>query len=174
VAAWGSVAPIYGEYGSFLIKNHPLAFARYFLLPNSYNYILPSLEKLEVYNLGDEHVSSIAKYWFHYPHSKVKAISFTAQGTLLFFFPTLFAVTNIILIISIICWLCEKGNKRSDVPFNYAVLLVSALLLMNAAFGILASPIVFRYQVFPMIIFFSFAMLIIGKIEILERAKSTK
>jgi len=174
VAAWGSVAPVYGEYGSFLIKQHPIAFAQYFLWPNSFNYILPPLEKLEVYNLGDEHVSSIAKYWFHYPHSKVKAISFTAQGRLLFLFPTIFMAINIVLIGGIIWWLFEKGLKKSDLHFIYAVILVSALLLINAAFGILASPIVFRYQVFPMIIFFSFILLIFEKLSTWENERLAK
>jgi hypothetical protein len=173
VASWGSVAPVFGEYGTFLIKQHPIAFARYFLLPNAYNYFLPPLEKLEVYNLGDDHVGSVARHWFHYPHSKVKAVSFTAQGKLLLFFPAIFITINILLIGSIIWWIYEKGLKRSETNFTYAIVLVLALLLINAAFGILASPIVFRYQIFPMIIFFSCAMLIIGQLGTLENTRST-
>lgn len=171
VASWGVVAPVFSEYGSFLIRQHPVAFAEYFLWPNTYNYWLPPLEKLEVYNLGEDHVGSIAKYWFHYPHHKIRAISFTGQGTLLGIFPTFFLFINIIFIGCLIWWLFSKGIQKSEKLFGYIILLATAFLLVNAAFGILASPIVFRYQVFPMITCFAFSLLLIGRLEILLSPK---
>lgn len=46
---------------------------------------------------------------------------------------------------------------------------------MNAAFSIFANIIVIRYEIFPMLIFLTFAMLLIDQVEILghDSKKST-
>jgi hypothetical protein len=169
VKSWGAVAPIFSEYGKYLIKDHPLPFTRYYLLPNAYNYIIPPLEKLEVYNLGTYNVSSIAKYWFHYPHHKVKAVSLHAQGRLLGIFPTVFLLINTLFLVSLMLWVMGNGIKRNDKVLSITVLTVVILYIANIGFSVLASPIVFRYQVFPMIIYFSFTMILLGNMDKVQK-----
>ncbi|PSL48216.1 dolichyl-phosphate-mannose-protein mannosyltransferase [Chitinophaga niastensis] len=169
ILAWGSVSPIYGSYGSFLIRHYPVAFARYFLLPNALNYCLPPLEKLEVYNTGSDNVSATASSWFHYPGTKVKVVSGTIQGAILLLCPAIFLVINLLFLGSLVVWIKTKWRKSNEPDFKYALLLMVALLVVNAAFSVMASPIVFRYQVFPMMICFSFLMLLIEKLEVLEK-----
>lgn len=60
----GKCAPVFGQYGLYLTKAHPLAFARHYMLVNTKNYFLPPLEKLEVYNLGLDEYWPMAQYWF--------------------------------------------------------------------------------------------------------------
>jgi hypothetical protein len=168
ILAWGSVAPVYGSYGSFLIFHHPFSFARYFLLPNALNYCLPPLEKLQVYNLGSDEVSPIAGYWFHYPGTKVKVVSNTIQGAILLLFPAIFLVINLLFIAILITWIKKQWRKSNEHDFKYALILMVVLLFINGAFSILASPIVFRYQVFPMMICFSFLMLLAEKLGVWE------
>lgn len=163
VAAWGSVSPIYGSYGKFLILRHPIAFSHYFLLPNSFNYCFPPLEKLEVYNLGTTEVYPLAAQWFHYKDTHVTAISMKIQGALLVLFPGLFFVVNICFIWILIIWI---KNKPAAPLFGQALLLTTLLLLANTGFSILASPIVFRYQVFPMILCFSFSLLMAERLKL--------
>ncbi|GEP88717.1 hypothetical protein SAMN05660909_01188 [Chitinophaga terrae (ex Kim and Jung 2007)] len=162
--SWGAVAPVYGSYGSFLIKHHPFAFARYFLLPNTFNYFLPPLEKLEVYNTGANTVSQSAVHWFRYRSQEVKAISWTAQGWILMLFPMLFMALNLYTIWTLIRWVATRRLRSPDPLFEKCLWLMVILLAANAGFSILASPIVFRYQVFPMIICFSFLLIMSEKL----------
>ncbi|MGO4291953.1 hypothetical protein [Chitinophaga sp. RAB17] len=166
IAAWGAVAPIYGSYGRFLILRHPIAFARYFLLPNALNYCSPPLEKLERYNLGQEEVYPMAARWFHYPSTRVKAISLEIQGAILMLFPGLFLVVNLLFIWTLILWIKSRHTRAKDKSFQHALLIISLLVLANCGFSILASPIVFRYQVFPMTLFFSFSLLMAGRLDL--------
>ncbi|MBS0032053.1 hypothetical protein ACTJJ0_33035 [Chitinophaga sp. 22321] len=166
ISSWGAVAPVYGTYGKFLITRHPVGFTRYFLLPNTFNYCLPPLEKLEVYNLGEKKVSAIAARWFHYPGTRITAVSMNIQGAILLLFPAIFLITNLFFIWILVLWIRNRRNRIKDQAFSNALFLVISLLLVNCAFSILASPIVFRYQVFPMIVCLSFSLMMAERIGI--------
>ncbi|NLR66538.1 hypothetical protein HGH92_19670 [Chitinophaga varians] len=166
IQSWGSVSPVYGKYGSYMIRQHPFYFARYFLLPNTLNYFVPPLEKLSEYNLGSYHVSGTAVYWFHYPSKELSSVaSINAQKALLFFFPFIFGLLNLAFLGLIVKWAVSATRKAADRPYRDSLLLVFVTLLVNAGFGILASPIVFRYQVFPMILCFLFISVLIDKLK---------
>jgi hypothetical protein len=171
VAQWGKVAPVFGQYGLFLIKRHPLAYAQYYLLVNTKNYFLPPLEKLEVYNLGMDEIWPIGAYWFGYHSLKIKAISKTLQGTLLFMYTALFAILNLYFAISLFLFIRRNGLKRADRHFTYTILIVSGFLLLNMGFSIFANIIVIRYQVFPMIVFLAFTLLLTDWLEAALRAR---
>lgn len=171
-AEWGRVAPVFGQYGLFLIKRHPLAYARYYLLVNSKNYLLPPLEKLEVYNLGSDEIWPIAAYWFDYPSVKIKVFSHGFQGILLFMYTALFAVLNLYYLICFGMFLRKQRVKKAEKHFKYTILLVSSFLLLNFGFSVFANIIVIRYQVFPMIILLTFTMLLTDYLEL--NYKSTR
>jgi hypothetical protein len=165
VAEWGKVAPVFGQYGLFLIKRHPLAYARYYLLVNTKNYLLPPLEKLEVYNLGSDEIWPVAAYWFDFPSLKIRVFSHSFQGILLFMYTGLFAVLNLYFLIGLFLFIRKKRWKKADNYFRYTMLLVSAFLLLNAAFSVFANIVVIRYEVFPMIVFLAFTMLLTDFLE---------
>jgi len=165
VSQWGKVAPVFGQYGLFLIKRHPWAYARYYLLINTKNYFLPPLEKLEIYNLGMDELWPIGAYWFDYPSLKIKAFSKTFQGTLLFIYTAIFAILNLYFTIALCLFVRKKGLRKADKYFKFTVLLVSAFLFLNFVFSVFANIIVIRYQVFPMILFLAFTMLLTDYLE---------
>lgn len=165
IASWGAVSPVYSAYGAFLAKSYPIPFARYFLLPNTFNYFVPPIEKLEIYNLGQTSVFPIATYWFDYPNDKVKVVSLHAQKAILFIFPALFGTLNLVFIWLLVSWYRDKKYKLEDIGFKKAIILVVLLILVNACFSILASPIVFRYMVFLMVVLLIFSALVVEKIE---------
>lgn len=169
IQSWGSVSPIYASYGKFLSKNYPVAFIRYFILPNALNYWLPPIEKLSVYNLGSYRVYPIAQYWFDYPKDEVRAVSLNAQKAILMFFPALFGALNFIFLWAFFSLLRGGKFKAQTQGFKTVLLLVTCLLLVNAAFGILASPIVFRYLVFPMVLLIIFSGVVIEKLELSDK-----
>ncbi|MGN7706817.1 hypothetical protein [Chryseobacterium sp. 22543] len=165
IVFWGAVSPIYSHYGKFLISSYPLSFTRYFLLPNTYCYFVPPLEKLEVYNLGSYSVFPIAAYWFEYPRVQIKAVSLHAQRGILFAFPGIFGALNLFFLWMVINW-CRDGKIRQRCPgLGKVLLVVISLVLVNGCFSILASPIVLRYQIFPMILLLIFSTLLAEKME---------
>jgi len=165
VAHWGKVAPVFGEYGLFLIKRHPLAYARYYLLVNTKNYFFPPLEKLEEYNVGGDEMWPIGAYWFRYQSLKIWVFSHGFQGYLLFLFTGLFAVLNLYFAVMLFLFLRRVGWKKADSSFRNILLLTTTFLLLNAVFSIFANIIVIRYQVFPMIVFLAFTMLLTDYLE---------
>jgi hypothetical protein len=50
---------------------------------------------------------------------------------------------------------------------------ITAFLLLNAAFSIFANIVVIRYEIFPMLVFLSFSMLLTDYIEILSPGKKS-
>lgn len=152
IAEWGKASIVFEEYGSYLIRHNPWAFTRYYLLTNAKNYCLPPLEKLEVYNLGKENVDPIAQYWFNYKSRKVTAFSATIQHKILFPFTPLFFVMNILFVI---CMIARKFNT------DKTLILITAFLVINFSFSVFATINVLRYQFFPMILCFTFTLLLI-------------
>lgn len=165
VVAWGKVAPVFGQYGLYLIKQHPLAFARYYLLLNTKNYFLPPLEKLEIYNLGEDQMWPIAGFWFGYPDLKVTSISKTLQGNVLLLYSGLFMLLNIYFGWCLFLFIRQKGFKMAEQRFSYTVVLIGGFALLNLCFSVFANIIVIRYQVFPMVICLTFSLLLTDHLE---------
>jgi len=165
VVAWGKAATVFDQYGKYLIRRHPLAFCRYYLLVNSKNYFLPPLEKLEIYNLGSTRMWKTGQKWFDYQNPNMWCISNTLQGFLLAPFQYFFLALNIYYIIVLSLFIRRRGFRRILPSIRYAMLLVTLFLVLNAAFSIFANIIVIRYQIFPMLVFFTFAMLLTDLLE---------
>jgi len=139
------------------------------LLPNAFYYFVPPLEKLAVYNLESYKIYPVAQYWFDYPKDEVKAISLHLQKGILMFFPALFGVMNLIYLWALFSLIRAGKFKTEAGHLKVVVLLFTCLLLVNAAFGILASPLVFRYQVFPMVLLIIFLGLLIERLELKDK-----
>jgi hypothetical protein len=171
VVAWGKCAVVFDQYGKYVIRRHPLAFAQHYLLVNTKNYFLPPLEKLEIYNLGLDEMWPMGQYWFHYPSPKVVSVSKTLQGTLLALFPMFFLVVNLYFGIGLILFIRKSGFRSFSREWRYTLLVISVFLALNCAFSIFANIIVIRYQILPMIVFLAFAMLLTDHLEILGYEK---
>jgi len=167
VAAWGKSAVVFDQYGKFLIKRHLWAYARYYLLVNTKNYFFPPLEKLEIYNLGLDEMWPAGQYWFRYKSPKVWCISKPLQGTILGLFPLFFGILNLYYMIALILFIRQRGFRRTSQTIKYTMGIITSLLIINAAFSIFANIVVIRYEIFPMLVFLTFAMLLIDQVEIL-------
>jgi hypothetical protein len=149
---WATVSPVFGEYGTTLIKAYPLSYARYFLLPNTANYFDPNIEKLVVYNMGMDSVMQPAPEWFHYSTPRIRVISKTLQGDFLFVFSFFFMAINFFLICGAFWYFYNKVYRGIGTVVNRACLLMAIFLIFNFGFSVLAGIIVLRYQFFPMIL----------------------
>jgi hypothetical protein len=173
IAAWGKSAVVFDQYGKFLIKRHPWAFVRYYLLVNTKNYFIPPLEKLEIYNLGGDEMWPAGQFWFHYASPKVWSISRQLQGYVLGLFPIFFLILNMYYAIVLFYFTRRGGFRRISTGFIYPLLTITVFLTLNAAFSIFANIIVIRYQIFPMLVFLTFAMLLTDYLELLPPILST-
>lgn len=157
---WASEGPLYSDYAFSLIRKFPGQYAEYFLLPNAAKYIVPPTEFIGVYNMGGDSVGKLAQDWFHYKSRKVqdhKKRNPRIPATELF--PIFSAVINIIFILALVSILLLGVVRWKDYGLPQLVGLVLSLWLINAAFSIFASPIVLRYQFFPILLCFTMGTL---------------
>ena len=161
--AWHEVSPVFSAYGSELVRSNPLAFARYFVWPNFKDYLKPSLEVFEQYNIGDDTVKTVAREWFHYSTARVYSRVGRYQKILLKPAPYLFTLANIFLFLSIPVWYVRHNRNVFTKVQNELLLLLTLFIIANLCFSIAAAPIVFRYQYCAMLLAFATGLVIIGK-----------
>jgi len=157
---WGKTSPIYNAYGSYLIRHYPFSFLRYYIWPNTKNYMNPHLEKFGSYNIGLDSVWSPAQYWFKYPTTKVHVASRSLLFHLFFPYPTLFLLANAYCLFLLVSLYKKKGAIRLSPLFRKTIFLSVSFIIINFAFSVFATPIVLRYQVVPFIIICAISLLL--------------
>ncbi|GAA3946159.1 NAD(P)-binding protein [Chitinophaga oryziterrae] len=160
---WATVAPLYKDYGTFLIKTYPAAFFQYYLFPNALKYYAPPVEFLESYSTGVDSVHPIAQKWFDYKSNKITTVFKDFKVNILDFYPILVGTMNVIFFLGMISFLVLEGYKQHKL-MGKGLLLVVCLWLVNFGFSVFASPIALRFQLFPIIVMTSFAFLFMGYI----------
>lgn len=148
---WALMGPLYGDYGSFIIKQYPMKFAEHFLWPNAQNYYAPSVEFLGQYNDGRDSIAAIAQQWFRYKNREVKTRLDNAEAYTLDFYPILTGVMNVLFLCALICFALLDGF-RGNMQFRKVVLMAAVVWIMNAGFTIFASPAALRFQSFQIIL----------------------
>jgi len=164
--SWGKVSPVYKKYGSYLIREHPIAFARYYLWLNTKNYFIPYLEKFGFYNVGENSVGDPVVKWFGLKNNIVSLVpSIEFQGSVFFIYPYLFLILNIFFAASLVYSLLTGVYRRSTRHQKFAIIVVVAFLLLNFAFSVFATPVVLRYQIVPMILLLTFSLVLSERID---------
>lgn len=162
--AWHAVAPVFLQYSNQLIRQHPIAYARYFLWPNAKEYCVPPLESLLSYNEMRTTVDSPAIKWFRYKSEKVSSINPTIQGKILSPVPWLFFLVNIFFCGSVVLILIRRRQYALSPGLLRTLSLASAFFIITFCFSTYAAPIIFRYQLLPMIIYSAFLIITINVI----------
>jgi len=153
--AWNRVGPVFSQYGFYLLSHHPLVFSREYVWPSARIFFYPPMDVLGRYNELEAEVDPLAMEWFHLKSVKVWARSFTAQGVILGWAPALYLLLNVAFAIAALLLLLKyrKGEFRA------AMVLTGVYFVVNAAFCILSTPNVLRYQIAPLIWLFVFTSL---------------
>jgi len=168
---WASEGPLYGAYALYLIKKYPLQFAENFLWPNAIKYAVPPTEFLGTYNMGGDSVRKLAKDWFNYrsrkvqQHDKRKKDNIAATE----WFPILGPIANILLVMGIIGVIFLGAVRWKEYGLAQLLAIILAFWLLNGAFSIVASPVVLRYQVFPLFVAFAIGTILIERIYRMAR-----
>lgn len=158
---WAAVAPLYFKYGVYIIKNHPIAFAEYYICPNIVKYYVPYAEFLASYNMYRDTVENIAKTWFHYKTNKIKTSIKDKHIIIAEYIPISLALINLLFVLCFAGFAILNGFKKNIRYINKILFLVLGVWVCNFAFSVLASPIVLRYQTFPMIITSTFMLILL-------------
>ncbi|QHS61041.1 NAD(P)/FAD-dependent oxidoreductase [Chitinophaga agri] len=160
---WASVGPLYSEYGAYLIKQYPVTFTQYYLLPNTLKYYAPPVEFLDTYNMGKDSIAPIGQMWFGYESRKLKTHFKDLKVTILSFYPILVGMMNVVFIFSLFGFVMLKGFRHNK-ALSIGLLLAFGLWVINFGFSVFASQIALRFQMLPILIFFSFGLLLIDYI----------
>lgn len=158
---WASVSNFYGQYGSWLIRQHPGAYVRHYLWPNFMNYYSPPSEFLGIYNMGSDTVDPGAVTWFGYKSNKVHHFSKNKVIILTAVFPLLLAMINVIFFFGFLGFVILGGFSKVSAYYRTVLWMMLLIWLGNLAFSVFASPIVLRYQAFPFIFTLTFAVMLL-------------
>lgn len=159
---WATVAPLYQQYGVTLIRQYPQAYFQYFIRPNMMNYYSPETEFLGVDNMEQDTIGTLAKNWFQFNSNKVHNRSGSRKIIVPEIYPPALAVINILFVLGVISFLLLAGSKKSAPYFTKMLGWMVTIWILNFLFSVLASPIVLRYQVFPLAITSVFMVLLVS------------
>lgn len=155
-----AVAPLYNDYGKYLISEYPWPYFRYYLLPNFFQYAYPPSENLVVYNDGRDTVWPVAQSWFRYSSSKVFTRSDTKEMALFGYYPLLMVLIIFLFVSGWIAYYVVGGPSFAELRFRYALRLGTFYWIVHYGFSVLASPVVLRYQLFNMILGVTFGVML--------------
>jgi len=169
--AWGKVSPLYKKYGMYLIKNHPIPFIKYYILLNVGNYFFPHLEKFNSYNLNMDTTWDDAKVWFHWDSNAVTSPPRTFQEHIFFFYPIIFMMANAYFSIIFFSYIIGKRKQIGNKFLSAAVILACITLFLNFCFSVFATPVVLRYQIFPLILLVTFSFILTDHLDRFKKDK---
>ncbi|BAV07732.1 hypothetical protein SAMN05421788_10384 [Filimonas lacunae] len=169
---WATMAPLYHEYGAYLIKKHPVAYTQHFWLPNAWNYFAPPGEFLKMYNQGSDSVGIEAVRWFGYKNGYVKAYNKKlAWAEYISVVNTLF---NVIFLAALLGIVLLNGFAFMSSHFKQSLLLALAFVLLNFMFSVSLAPLVLRYQLFSFVLNGIFSVLLIKQIYQIGKLQDAK
>jgi hypothetical protein len=153
-------ASFYGEYGTLLIRQHPVEFLKFWLLPNSVYYFESAADRL-AYNLHppDSMTHNIKglhqplSFQYSFPLSEVEV------AHAIDWYPYFQAVVNISMLLMSIAFLFFKKAAEEPIWRQHIIWIMLLFCLLNMGFSIYASMIYLRYQIFPISIAFVFSIL---------------
>jgi hypothetical protein len=135
------------------------------MLPNAVKFAVPPTEFLGTYNMGEDSVGKLAKDWFNYKSQKVKDHNKKdAQIAATEWYPVFVALVNLVFLMGLIGVVMLGAIKKKEYGLPQLLAVAMMLWLLNCGFSIFASPIVLRYQTFPMLAFLPLGLLMVERI----------
>jgi len=173
VANWGEASAAFEPFGKYIISHHPIAYVRYFMLPNTLHYFLPPLSHIEVYNYGENNIDPKAQVWFHYPKPEVHCFSHNLQG-LLIIYEALFLLFNLYYLLQFIKHLRRDKIIASFINIYSSHWLTAGFILLNFGFSVFATLNILRYQIVPMLLLLAFGLLASDYLEETEKKRKPR
>lgn len=167
------MGPLYGAYGSYIIRRHPLAFAQHFVWPNVFRYLYPPQEVLVDYanpfSLRRDYLGQPAIQWFGLTTLRSPRSLILFRTQLFTVYPVLNTLIHLLFVLSGIAFLVLKAYRGLARPVVYALLVVAAFWLADLGFTLPTAGVVLRYQLFLMVVEFAFALFFIAFLLLQEK-----
>ena len=152
---WLSVGPFFQAYGIYLIREHPVAFARWFIWPNFLRYINPPGEVFG----SKMPFHLIEPYGGEYIRRSLglNAIVFTPSSIalsedILYFYPKILAMIHLGFVIGLLGFAGCHGFRRIDKPYSNCLIMIVCLWCCDLGFSVLSAGVVLRYEIFIMVV----------------------
>lgn len=159
------LGPLYKDYGSFILKQYPYEYARHFVIPNIYVYMMPYPEvyydSLNPFTPQQDTLGLVASKWFGRFSLDAPAKSIAFRSTLFSQYPRINTFTHFLFIIGLLGFVLLKGYKKLSKVYVKCIALVGFLWLVNFAFIVLASASLLRYQLFITVVEFTFMLIFV-------------
>jgi hypothetical protein len=138
---WVHVGRVYNDYGDKMIAQHPIAYAHYFLWPNTKRLFVPHND-FTPFNKAD--VPPYCTQWFNLDYKKffVKHDFFSCFGKISYYRYQLLLI--LFFPILIFCYLMRKRFPWQSSEFN-SLLAIGITVFFAFAMLIWSHPIMFRY-----------------------------
>lgn len=158
ITQWSKMAPLYRDYGSYLIQRHPDLYSKYYLIPNLREYFKPFTEYVGMYNVVGKKILPSAIHWFNLkPDERNSDLNATEINTIKFS-SAFNAIINIMFVSGFILFIVQAGYKKNNPLCNRILMCILSIWLFNLGFSVIASPISLRFQVFQLITTFIFSL----------------
>jgi hypothetical protein len=160
---WGKMGVICSGYGAYLVRRHPLDFARYWMLPNAVRYFYPPTEIFSMYSpyiFRQDEFGKMAMQLFDLKTLAVGLPLINLRTSLLSYYPSFFMLLNLFFVFAFTGFCLFGGLKKTNGFKLYTIGLIAVLWTCNFFFAVTASCIVLRYQIFIMIVEFPFALVL--------------
>lgn len=159
------MGPLYKDYGNYLIRKYPAAFARHVVWPNIQLYAIPHPEvfadSINPFYLRKDTLGSYVKTWFGLTNITIPVEKIRLRSQVLAPYPILNTLVHIIFVASFLGFFLLDGYKRIGKPYRYALAAIAVLWLGNFCFGMITAGGLLRYQLFITIIECSFSLFFI-------------
>lgn len=163
VSTLSQLGPLYKDYGSYILRRYPYAYARYFVIPNISIYMMPYPEvyfdSINPFRVQQDSLGRVAKKWFgNYSLSASKeAVDFRAS--LFSHYPLVNTFTHFLFLVGFFGFILLKGVRKIDGILTRCILLVGFLWVTNFFFIVIASASLLRYQLFITVVEFTFMLI---------------
>jgi hypothetical protein len=172
---WGAMGALYSAYGAYLIRKHPIAYARYWVWPNTIRFFSPPTEIYSMfspYYFRDDDFGRMTRELFHIGTLAASRVAINFRTALLGWYPLVFLLLNLFFVLAVIAF-CGMGFiPRTGRAERQSIFFAVLLWLANLGFSVTASCVVLRYQLFSMIVMACFSLLLAEKITAKEAESS--
>lgn len=141
----------FNTYGWKLIRAHPLGYIRYFLLPNIGGYTWPILEVFDRYNEDHTYVWPVAQQWFGLQNG-VYCHWVWGGSYIMGACKGFFLALHLYLLLYGVMFFRKKKYLIYTLQQRKGLFLLTLAFGGNAFFSIIAAPVMFRYQIYGMIL----------------------
>jgi hypothetical protein len=160
IKRFATAAPMMKAYGIELIKTYPDIFIKHYIIPNCRKYYTPPIEFLGYYNDKKDTIQEVAVVWFNFKNNRVSTkFKIKDDVKILAYYPYLVGILNVLVVLNVLTFFILKFYKYRPDLLKFLMLTFS-LWLVNFLFSVFASPIALRFQLFPIFISLSLAVLL--------------